>query len=287
MAIFEHTIRTDDADIRVSETSGPGMPVLMIHGSGGSRHVFDRQLDSPLAARHRLIAFDLPGHGQSSDARDPSSTYTLTGLAACAATVLDRLNVGGAVVFGWSLGGHVAIELASFHNAVAGVMLSGAPPVSRGVLGMLRGFHANWDILLASKKSFSRRDAERFEKLCFGSAPDPRFLDGILRSDGRLRSIFTRNLMLGGGADQRRVVEETDVPIAIVNGENDPFVRLSYFESVPYRSLWERCHVLPGVGHAPFWEDANAFNEILGRFADFVAAEEVLARPVRHARAAG
>jgi pimeloyl-ACP methyl ester carboxylesterase len=287
MAIFEHTIRTADADLRVSESSGPGLPVLMIHGSGGSRHVFDRQLSSPLGAKYRLIAFDLPGHGDSSDAGNPSSTYTLTGLAACAATVLDRLDVSGAAVLGWSLGGHVAIELMSFHAAVAGVMLCGAPPVSRGVLGMLRGFHANWDILLASKKSFSRRDAERFDRLCFGEAPDPRFLDGILRADGRLRSTFTRSLMLGSGADQRRVVEEAEVPVAIVNGENDPFVRLGYFESISYRSLWERCHVISGVGHAPFWEAADPFNQILGRFVDFVAAEEILARPVRYARAAG
>ena len=61
--------------------------------------------------------------------------------------------------------------------------------------------------------------------------------------------------------------------VAIVNGENDPFVRLSYFEALHYGALWEHCHVVPGVGHAPFWERPDLFNPMLSRFADAVEAQ--------------
>lgn len=273
MVVSHRTIRTEQADLRLSQSSGPGLPIVLIHGSGSSRAVFARQFDSPLAAAHRLIAFDLPGHGESSDARDPANAYTIAGLAQSAAQLLDIMGIDRAVVFGWSLGGHVAIELASFHRAVAGLMLTGAPPVSKGPFGMLRGFHAHWDMLLASKKIYSERDAERFETLCFGDTADPSFRQVILRTDGRLRSAVTRGMITGKGADQKQVVEQAAFPVAIVNGENDPFVRLGYFETLAYGSLWEHCHVISGTGHAPFWERPDLFNPLLARFVDTVAMQ--------------
>ncbi|AZO11898.1 MULTISPECIES: alpha/beta hydrolase [unclassified Mesorhizobium] len=274
MPVAERTIRTPEADLRVSDSSGSGLPIVMIHGSGSSRAVFARQFESSLADRHRLIAFDLPGHGDSSDASDPVATYSLGGLAQAAAEVFDRMAIDRAIVFGWSLGGHVAMELASFHPAFAGLMLTGAPPVSKGPFGMLRGFHASWDMLLASKKVYSDRDAERFEALCFGDSAGPSFRRAILRADGRLRSAVTRGMFTGRGADQKQVVEQAQFPVAIVNGENDLFVRLSYFETLACRSLWEHCHVIPGAGHAPFWERPELFNPLLARFAETVATRE-------------
>ena len=275
MVVSHRTIRTEQADLRLSQSSGSGIPIVLIHGSGSSRAVFARQFDSPLAAAYRLIAFDLPGHGESSDARDPANDYTIAGLAQSAAQLLDIMGIDRAVVFGWSLGGHVAIELASFHQAVAGLMLTGAPPVSKGPFGMLRGFHAHWDMLLASKKIYSERDAERFETLCFGNTADPSFRQVILRTDGRLRSAVTRGMFTGKGADQKQVVEQAAFPVAIVNGENDPLVRLGYFETLAYSSLWEHCHVISGAAHAPFWERPDLFNPLLARFVETVAKQGV------------
>ena len=275
MSISEHTIYTPQADLRLSQSSGSGIPILMIHGTGSSRAVFARQFYSPLADAHRLIAFDLPGHGQSTDARDPVAAYTLSGLAQSAASVLDVLGISRAIFFGWSLGGHIAIELSSFHHSVCGLMLTGAPPVPRGPLGILRGFHAKWDLLLASKKVLSERDAERFEALCFADSADPAFRQAILRSDGRLRSAVTRSMLTGHGVDQRKVVEQAEFPVAIVNGENDPFVRLGYFETLAYGSLWEHCHVIPDAGHAPFWVRPDLFNRLIARFAETVALRDL------------
>ncbi|TIT61716.1 MAG: alpha/beta hydrolase, partial [Mesorhizobium sp.] len=140
--------------------------------------------------------------------------------------------------------------------------------------GMLRGFHANWDMLLASKKVYSERDAERFETLCFGDSADPSFRDAILRTDGRLRVMVTRSMMAGKGADQKQVVEQAAFPVAIINGEDDPFIRLNYFDTLDCGTLWEQCHVVPGAGHAPFWERPDLFNPMLSRFAEAVATHD-------------
>jgi pimeloyl-ACP methyl ester carboxylesterase len=246
----------------------------MLHGSGASRRVFDKQLRGPLADVHRMIAIDLPGHGDSSDAYEPAAAYTIGGFAAAAADVLDELGIARVVVYGWSLGGHVAIELMSSHRAVAGVMLTGTPPISRGPLGMLRGFHANWDLLLASKRTYTERDVQRFAKLCFGDEVDPALLDNIRRADGRARANLAKSMMRGEGADQRRAVENATVPVAVVNGGADPFVRLNYIAGLSYASLWDRCHEIEGAGHAPFWERPDAFNPLLNRFVRAVLKRE-------------
>ena len=275
MAVGDKTIVTRHASIRLSETSGKALPILLLHGSGASRKVFDKQMSGPLADIHRIVAIDLPGHGESSDALDPAATYTIGGLAAAVGEVLDQIGIARAVVYGWSLGGHVGIELMRSHPAVAGLMLTGTPPVAPGPLGLLRGFHANFDLLLASKRNYTRRDAVRFMHLCFGDSAAPAFLDMILRADGRMRVNVSKGMMRGDGGDQRRTVENATVPVAIVNGAEDPFVRLNYVAGLSYASLWDqRCHVIEGAGHAPFWQVPETFNPLFNRFVRNVLARE-------------
>jgi pimeloyl-ACP methyl ester carboxylesterase len=75
--------------------------VLLIHGNSSCRGVFRHQLEGRLAQNHRLIAFDLRGHGQSSNAPDPTQSYTRPGLADAAVELLEKLGVTEAIVFGW------------------------------------------------------------------------------------------------------------------------------------------------------------------------------------------
>lgn len=276
------TIRTAAGKIALLETNGTGLPLVMIHGAGASKEVFMRQLESPLGEQHRIIAMDLPGHGDSDDAHTPATAYTLRGFAATVTEVMATLEVAQPAIYGWSLGGHIAIELMASSPRVAGLMLSGAPPVEAGPLGMLRGFHTHWDLLLASKAHFSRRDAERFHQLCFGETGSPTFLKAIERADGRTRPIVFRSMMRGECADQKRAVESAAVPVAMINGAHDPIVRLGYLSSLRYRTLWEeRCYVIAGAGHAPFWAAPGPFNELLGRFLHDVETDQAIAgRPI-------
>lgn len=73
--LAESSITTSAGPLRLTQSDGGGMPFLMLHGTGSCRAVFGRQLQSPLARRHRLIAIDLPGHGESADATN-LSTYS-------------------------------------------------------------------------------------------------------------------------------------------------------------------------------------------------------------------
>lgn len=279
------TILTPHAQVRLTDSGGNGFPLLLLHGSGTSRAVFEMQMASQLAERHRLIALDLPGHGESSDARDPAFGYTMPGFATVVTEVLDELGIERFAVFGWSLGGHVAIELMSRMPLMAGTMLMGAPPVSPGPIGMLRGFHASWDMLLASKEKFTPRDMGRYLELCFGQTVPGHALDDLRRADGRSRVFVGRSMMRGDGADQRRTVEHSTSPVAVISGEHDPLVRLSYLTSLNYEHLWDgHVHVLEDAGHAAFRDQPGRFNALLMRFAaDAEAYREDVVETARRA----
>ncbi|WP_099868130.1 alpha/beta fold hydrolase [Pararhizobium haloflavum] len=270
MSTQSKLIKTSHAAIHVRDNGieGTGLPIVMIHGSSSAGAVFLRQFASDALLNHRLVAIDLPGHGLSGDAYDPTRTYTVRGLADTIKEVLGKLEIARCIFVGWSLGGHVALEIAATTQLAAGVLLSGTPPVHNGPLGLLRGFQAHWDLFLVSRKVFSEKDAQKFHRLSFGNSGDEQFLAAIRRADGRLRVNFLKSLMHGECIDQKRFVESSKTPIAIINGALDPFVRLGYIETVNYANLWrDRCHVIPATGHAPFIEAAELYNPLIAAFA--------------------
>src|SRR3974390_1079981 len=90
--------------IAVHESPGRGPSAVLIHGNSSSSRAFSRQLEGPLGERFRLVAVDLPGHGASDNARDPSA-YSLPGHARAVRAAADALGLKDARFVGWSLGG--------------------------------------------------------------------------------------------------------------------------------------------------------------------------------------
>ena len=91
--------------------------------------------------------------------------------------------------------------------------------------------------------------------------------DAVKRTDGRARRLMLAAFIAGRGAIQRRTVETSGVPLAVVNGGADHTVNNDYLKGVDYANLWEgTVHILDGVGHAPFWEAPDRFDPILERF---------------------
>jgi pimeloyl-ACP methyl ester carboxylesterase len=92
---------------------GRGEPLLLIHGLGGSGADWAFQV-AALEHRFRIIIPDLPGSGHS---LPPRNEYTIAGFASTLWTLMDRLKISSPNIVGFSLGGAVALEMATLRPA--------------------------------------------------------------------------------------------------------------------------------------------------------------------------
>jgi len=106
-----------------------GRSLVLVHGLGGTVENW-RALAPPLAARHRVLVPDLPGHGGSAplpEARDVDA------LASAVLGIAHEEGIRRAVWVGHSLGGLVALRAAVLRPDVAvGVILSAAAGIGSG-----------------------------------------------------------------------------------------------------------------------------------------------------------
>lgn len=87
---------------------GEGAPVVCIHGVGMQQAIWAPQV-AALAARHRVVTYDMLGHGAS---RVPPQDVQLADYARQLADLLDHLRIDASAVIGHSMGALVALEFA-------------------------------------------------------------------------------------------------------------------------------------------------------------------------------
>lgn len=232
--------------LRVTGQGEP--PVLLLHGLGATGAVWDgltSQLD------RRLLAPDLPGHGGSP--RLPE--YTFEALAAAVADALDE--PGPVAVLGHSLGGVVALELASGRY---GLDVSSVLAV---------GIKVEWsadDLARAAAMAArpprlfdTREEAETaYLKVAglTGLAPvDP---DGVTETAGGWRLALDPPVFGVGRPDMPGLLAAARCPVVLATGENDPMCRPEQL-----RSLIPEAVVLAGLGHNAHVEDPAAVAALL------------------------
>jgi pimeloyl-ACP methyl ester carboxylesterase len=94
------------------QVQGVGDPLLLIMGYRGSSYMWGEELLQLLSRDFQVIIFDNRGTGKSDK---PNAIYTIPMMADDAAGLLQHLGMPRAHVFGVSMGGMIAQELALRH----------------------------------------------------------------------------------------------------------------------------------------------------------------------------
>ena len=251
-------------------TKGKGAPVLLLHGNSAGKEVFASQMNFLAEAGYRAVAVDLPGHGESSDAAVPQRDYTITGYASVLHEAIAQLDLAGAVVIGWSLGGHIAIEMAGRGYPLSGLVLSGTPPCGPGLAEFAEIFLPIPEMAFTGKAQMSEDELRAFVGAGFKRlTPVPEvYLALGRRCDGRARAMMMEAAVAGvEGCHQRTVICGWEKPIAVLQGAEEPFFSNAGLAGLGWRNLWrDKIFEIEGAAHAPFVEQPEAYNELLGAF---------------------
>ncbi len=239
--------------------------IFFIHGNSGSALSWRKQLNDPSLSDYRMIAFDLPAHGDSSASANPDDDYNLPALGAIMARAISKLSNGHAfVVAGFSLGSNILAEALSWLKP-AGIVLTGC-----SVAGIN---HTMDKIFLPGVDStvFFSDDAtpESISKLAEDISYHPSdankqvTIDSYKRVKPGFRPAFFKAAMEGKISDEITLVQNAGVPVLVIFGENEKMANPGYLDDKPFLVWSEQIYKLPEAAHSVQVDQPAAFNALL------------------------
>jgi len=270
-SVFERrTVETPAGRMALWERDGGGPALVLVHGNTASKSAFRALLGEKALAPFRLVALDLIGAGESERARNPERDYTMPGMAKTLMAALQGLNCGGAAVLGWSLGGHIAIEAAGQGAKFRAMILTGTPPCGPGAEEILSVFTPSDLTSVVTGENPPAELVRQYVHALYGNTkPIPEeFFAAAQRFDGRMRRIFSEHFLMSDEVKpQRRVVAEWPKPIAVIEGEEEPFFDAKSLDALKWKNLWRgEVQYIAGSGHAPFFEQPARYGALVAEF---------------------
>ena len=258
---------------------GRGPTVVLVHGLMGSLHDWDPQI-ADLSAQFRVIAVDLPGHGESD--KIPGD-YSLSAHAATIRDLLVALGVDSASMVGHSFGGGVAMQmLYLFPEMVDGICLIASGGLGQEVNPVLRAasmpgsgiaipFAASSAVrgivggvlgALQGLRVFTMGAGDRRAWRNFASMSDPSTRRAFLST---ARSVINYR---GQTVSATRLLSSfSGVRALLVWGECDTIIPLAHAHSVrEHMPEGTAIEVVSGAGHFPHLDEPEQFASVFRTF---------------------
>ncbi len=239
------------------ESEGEGDPVVILHGLMGSCENW-RYVCAALADCCRVICLDLPNHGHSPH----TSSFDLRSMGDDVIETLNALGVGQAVVIGHSLGGKVAMQMASDHeDLVRGLVVVDISPraIQPVHLFVLRACQ-QLDLVTATRRS--QLDAALAQFVTQRATRDFLLKNVVRNKDGH----FSWRVPLPYLIDNYRTVSEAPPlvapyggPALFVAGETSPFRLMEDEALIRGWFTASRFVTIPNAGHLVHVDQPEAF----------------------------
>jgi pimeloyl-ACP methyl ester carboxylesterase len=248
---------------------GEGPVLVLLHGQAINLYAWEPAAKL-LAADHRVISIDLPGHGLTGP--DPQARYTLAQMAESIDALMEELGIARFALAGNSLGGGIALRYALAHpdklDALVLVDAVGGPATSPGPLAfrlqgaaiigqLMQWFTPQWTVRLVLADTFG--DPRRLTDDEVAST-----YELLLRSGDRAAGRQTLLGALDPGIAAR--IGEIKTPTLVLWGSRDTWIS-------PDDAHWFGAHlahasvsILDGLGHMPMLEDPVATTAAMETF---------------------
>jgi pimeloyl-ACP methyl ester carboxylesterase len=245
-----------------------GPAILFIHGFAQSNLSWSKQVgDAALAAKYRMVTFDLRGHGQSDKPDRRDAYHQHAPWADDVRAIVQSLSLDRPVLVAWSYAGRIAsdylmihgdraIAVVNFVSAVTDAASNAGAPANAAAGGTVSPDLA---VQIASTRAFlefcfvNRPPAAEFETMVAFNAMVPRHV---------------RLAMLGRPTPYADTFARLTVPVLVSHGTADRAMLPRNGEHTLVAVKAAKASWYEGGGHMLFWEEATRFNAELSAFVD-------------------
>jgi len=245
------------------EEQGQGETILLIMGHRYSSAMWYPVWDAFAAAGYHVIRYDNRGTGRT----DAGGRFTIEDLARDAIAVLDAAGVDKANVYGVSMGGVIAEELARAHPERVKTLILGctgiqSPDKPRMPAAMRLLYYApSWLLraLLGNRSGYGSAapdDAVARDRAML--AADPFDVNGVV---AQARAIATYNIT-------REAVAAMTMPALVLHGDEDRAVKFEWGQELAATLPDSRFVHLHGAGHNYFVARGAEANAAVLQFLD-------------------
>lgn len=258
--------------------AGSGKPLVMIPGWSQSVAEFRENIPA-LAAKARVIAVDMRGHGESDK---PAHGYRISRLAADLNDLLTGLDLYDVTLLGHSMGSSIAWCYLETYGSdrIAGLVVVDQAPICVGKPGWTDEENASFGVLFPTPEGVH----ERYAMLAGPAAEDdtPGFLAAMFTPDfdqSAFGFVVDENLKMPRlhaadllfdhlHNDWRDAIARIDVPTLVIGGEASIFTAASQ-RWIADRIPGAEVDIVPadqGGSHFMFLENPSRFNGRVMRF---------------------
>ena len=253
-------------DITISyHDSGSGTPILFLHSFGHNKNLWFPQLTHFLDKGFRVLAPDMPGHGDSS--YDPAR-HGVDQMAQCYIELLDRLGIKKTILVGISMGGYIALRMwARRPDLIAAMVLSNT-----------KAEKDSEEIVARRRAQIENIHTKGLEYFVTTTAPKRLSPVTLERRPWVLDTIKLLNLTVPAEVnaatleamvqkeDDTKVLPTIDVPVLITSGSDDTFIPKSSPGNLHKGIKGSRFHEIAASGHVSSLEAPTEYNRVMQEF---------------------
>jgi pimeloyl-ACP methyl ester carboxylesterase len=244
------------------EVHGSGPPLLLTHGYSSTSAMWHGQI-AALSKHHKLILWDMRGHGQSDypvDAAAYSEALTVGDMAA----LLDKAGAASAIIGGLSLGGYMSLAFYRAH-----------PERVRALLIIDTGPGFKKDEARDAWNKRADETGDRFEREGLEVLKSlSRERSSVVHRDASGLARAARGMLTQRDADVIETLPHVKVPSLVVVGADDtPFLAASDYMAAKIPGA--KKVVIPAAGHAANIDQPQAFIDAVMPFLDSLPQQAV------------
>lgn len=246
-----------------------GKIIFFVHGNSSSSSIWQAQFASERFSGYRLIAFDLPAHGQSGTA----PLYSLPDLGrVMAAAVRQMAGVGEYVICGVSLGVNIMAEMLHYQLAPTGLIIIGSCAFG-GSFTMEIVFKPGADLRPSMEDNVSEEELKQYwtnAGICYHDEKGEKyqsFKSDYFNIRDNFRSKLFATVMAGQIGDEVNSFRQSGVPMLVIFGEGEKICNIDYLDQAGLQLWQNKVFKIPGTGHFVHIDLPEETNELMADFA--------------------